>query len=123
VAEPSDKPAAWRRWLGIVLRASHLAAVTMLGAELLGAPLPRRPAAAVVLASGVALLIIEIMDARMRFNELAGFVALSKLAAVTWMVLDGEHALPVFWVVLFVSALVSHAPRRVRHWRPGRASS
>ncbi|HET7528473.1 MAG TPA: hypothetical protein VFK10_21215 [Burkholderiaceae bacterium] len=120
MAEPSNKPAAWRRWLGIVLRASHIAAVTALGAALLGAPLARLPAAALVLASGAALLVIEAVDARMRFHELAGFVALSKFAAVAWMVLDGERALQAFWVVLVVSALVSHAPRRVRHWRPGR---
>ncbi|HEU5295580.1 MAG TPA: hypothetical protein VFU71_12395 [Burkholderiaceae bacterium] len=123
MVELSDKPAAWRRWLGIVLRASHLAAVVALGAALLGAPLARLPAAAIVLASGIALLAIETLDARMRFSELAGFVSLLKLAAVAWLALDADGSLPAFWIVVFVSALVSHAPRHVRHWRPRRTSS
>jgi hypothetical protein len=122
VAEVPDKPAAWRRWLGIVLRASHLAAVVALGAALLGAPVARLPAAAAVLASGIALLAVETLDARMRFGELAGLVSLLKLAAVAWLVLDADGALAAFWIVLLVSALVSHAPRRVRHWRPRRPS-
>jgi len=121
VAEPPDKPAAWRRWLGIALRAFHLAAVVWLGAALLGAPLGRVPAAAAVLATGAALLAIETIDERMRWDELAGFVSLLKLAVVAWMVLDAERAPQLFWIVLFVSAIVSHAPRQVRHWRPGRS--
>lgn len=120
MVEPSSKQAAWRRWLGIGLRSAHLAAVTALGAALLGAPLARLPVAAMVLASGLALLIVETLDARIGFSELAGVVSLLKLAAVAWMALDAAHAVPLFWAVLGVSALVSHAPRRLRHWRPGR---
>ena len=123
MAEPQDRPAAWRRWVGIALRAAHLAAVAWLGSALLGAPLDRVPAAAAVLASGAALLAIETIDARMRWDELAGFVSLLKLAAVAWMVLDADLAPQLFWVVLLVSAIISHAPRQVRHWRPGRPLS
>ena len=67
------------------------------------------------------MLAIETIDARMRWDELAGVVSLLKLAAVAWMALDAERAQQLFWTVLFVSAIVSHAPRRVRHWRPGRS--
>jgi hypothetical protein len=114
-----DKPAAWRRGLGLTLRAAHLAAVTWLGAALLGAPVSLGAATAIVLASGVALLAIETFDARLRWNELAGVVSLGKLAVVAWMALDAARAPALFWLVLFVSALSSHAPRRWRHWRPG----
>lgn len=116
----TDRPAAWRRWLSIALRAAHLASVTGLGAVLLGAPLPLLQAGAAVLCSGVALLALEIADARLRCNELAGLVSLAKLAVVAWMVLDPAHAASLFWGVLCVSAVSSHAPRHWRHWRPGR---
>lgn len=121
VTADATTPAAWRRWLSIVLRAAHLAGVIVLGAVLLGAPLPLLPAGAAVLCSGVALLALEIADARLRCNELAGLVALAKLAVVAWMALDPAHAASLFWGVLIVSAVSSHAPRHWRHWRPGRA--
>jgi hypothetical protein len=110
------KLAAWRRGLGIALRAAHLGAVTWLGAALLGAPVPLGQATAIVLSSGAALLLIETLDARLRWNELAGGVSLAKLAVVAWMALDPARAPLLFWVVLFASALSSHAPRRWRHW-------
>ncbi|MFI4932976.1 MAG: hypothetical protein ACHP83_22240 [Burkholderiales bacterium] len=121
VTANADKPAAWRRWLSIALRAAHLAGVIGLGAVLLGAPLPLLQAGAAVLCSGVALLALEIADARLRWNELAGLVSLAKLAAIAWMALDPALAAGLFWGVLFVSAVSSHAPRHWRHWRPGRA--
>jgi len=126
VADPStspsaDKPAGWRRALGITLRAAHLGAVTWLGAALLGAPVSLVQATTLVWVSGVALLAIETIDARLRWHELAGVVSLSKLAVVAWMALDTARAPLLFWLVLFGSALCAHAPRRWRHWRLGRA--
>ena len=121
VTADAAKPAAWRRWLSIALRALHLASVIGLGAVLLGAPLPLLQAGAAVLCSGVALLALELADARLRWNELAGLVSLAKLAVVAWMALDPARAASLFWGVLVVSAVSSHAPRHWRHWRPGRA--
>jgi len=117
---PADKPAAWRRWLGIGLRCAHLAGVVLLGATLHGAPLDLRIGAVSTLLSGAGLLAVEWADARIRLTELAGAVAWLKLAAVAWMALDSSSALALFWLLLMVSGLVSHAPRRLRHWRPGR---
>jgi hypothetical protein len=78
-------PVARRRWLGIMLRALHLAAVTLLGAALLVPPVSTRWAEGAALASGLALLAIEIADGRVRLAELAGAVVLCKLALVAWM--------------------------------------
>lgn len=114
----SDKPAAWRRWLGIALRTAHLASVVLLGAALLGAATPVTPAAAYAAASGAALLAIERIDGRIGLLDLAGLVSLAKLALVAWMALDVARAPTLFWCVLVVSALSSHAPRWLRHWRP-----
>lgn len=103
-----------------MLRALHIAAVTLLGAALLAAPVSTRWAAGATLASGLALLAIENADGRLRLAELAGAVVLCKLALVAWMAADPAVAGWLFWVLLIGSALSSHAPRPVRHWRPGK---
>jgi hypothetical protein len=119
------KPAEWRRWLGIVLRSAHLAGVVWMGAAYVGTAAPAVGAggmaaghtgALLVLVSGVALLLSEWFDGRIRLGELAGAVVLAKLAAVAWMALGGAGAQPLFWAVLVLSAISSHAPRELRHW-------
>jgi hypothetical protein len=105
--------------MAIVLRSAHLGGLVLLGAALLGAPLEPRSGAAVTLASGLALFAAELADTRIRLGELAGLVVLLKLAAVGWMAWQPTVAPVLFWLVLAVSAVVSHAPRPLRHWRPG----
>jgi hypothetical protein len=114
------KPAAWRRWLAIALRTGHTAGVVLLGAALYGAAVPHGLGGGLTLVTGVALMVMERVDGRIRFRELAGAFALAKLAAVAWMALDGAAARALFWILLVLSGIVSHAPRPVRHWRPGR---
>jgi hypothetical protein len=109
------KPAEWRRWAGILLRAAHLVGVTLMGAELLGAT-TARGGAALTLASGIALFVSELADGRVRVRELAGAWVPAKLALVALAVAVPGLAAPVFWTVLVVSAVLSHAPRGLRHW-------
>lgn len=115
----SAKPAEWRRWVGIVLRSLHLAGVVWLGAALLGAPVGEG-GGWLTLASGVGLLASELVDRRVALGELAGLVVLAKLAAVAAMLRWPVAALPLFWVLLGVSAISAHAPKALRHWRPRR---
>jgi len=104
------------RWLALVWRTAHLGAVVGLGAALLGAPLAIGTAAAIVLASGALLLGQDLWSGRLVVTELAGAVVVFKLLAAGWVSLRPEHALPVFWGLIAVSSLSSHAPKRVRHW-------
>lgn len=113
------KPAEWRRWLGIVLRAAHIAGVVLLGASLLGAPVGS-VGALLTLVSGLALLASELADRRVALTELAGAVVLLKLLLVAVMVAWPVAALPLFWGLLVLSALISHAPKGLRHWSPRR---
>ena len=113
--QPRAKPPEWRRWAGIVLRAAHLVGVTLMGAELLGAG-AARSGAALTLATGIALFVSELADARVRWQELAGGWVLAKLALLALAVAVPRLADPVFWAVLVVSAVLSHAPRGLRHW-------
>lgn len=112
------KPSEWRRWLGIALRSAHIAGVVLLGASLLGAPVGTAGALATLL-SGLGLLASELIDRRLALNELAGAVVLLKLALVAAMLAWPGAALALFWALLVLSAVVSHAPKGLRHWRPG----
>jgi hypothetical protein len=118
------KPPEWRRWLGIALRTGHIAGVVMMGAGVLGAvPRSLTFGTALVLASGLALLAAELIDGRVHLDELAGAVVVLKLVIVGWMAVDTARAQFLFWALLVLSTVVSHAPRRVRHWKPGRPTS
>lgn len=116
----SSRGSEAERWLALLLRTVHLAGVVALGASLLGAPVVRAVAGAVVLASGVWLLLQDLRAGRMALRELAGAVVLAKLLAMAWVAWADRHALEVYWALLVFSSLSSHAPKRWRHWAPGR---
>jgi hypothetical protein len=118
VTRPSWRESEVERWLSLVLRTVHVAAVVTLGAALLGAPLARGACGAAVLASGVLLLLQDLWARRIALGELAGAVVIFKLLAVAWVAWAHTHALVVFWVLVGLSSLSSHAPRRWRHWAP-----
>jgi hypothetical protein len=119
VSPRAAKPAEWRRWLGILLRTAHLAGVVWLGAALLGAPVG--PGGGwLTLLSGLGLFASELVDGRIAPWELAGAVVVAKLGIVVAMLTWPAAALPLFWGLLLLSAISSHAPKGLRHWRPGR---
>ncbi len=118
-AAPHAKPAEWRRWLGIALRSAHLAAVALLAAQLLGAGGAARWGAWATLATGLGMLASELADRRIHLGEVAGATVLLKLALVGAMALWPGAAPSLFWAVLVLSAVISHAPKGLRHWRPG----
>ena len=114
--EPRSKPAAWRRWAGIVLRSLHLVAVSWLALALFGGTGPATAAALLLVASGVLLLALELDDRRIRLDELAGLVVLGKLGLSAAIAAWPAGAAWLFWALVFVSSLASHAPREWRHW-------
>jgi hypothetical protein len=106
-----------RRWIIIVLRALHLVAVIALGALLLGAPAhpawPIGTVASAVLTTGFAMLILDVAADRRHLRTVAGLTALAKLALVGGLALSPAPWL--FWIVVAISAIVSHAPASFRH--------
>jgi hypothetical protein len=104
------------RWLSVVLRTAHLAGVVWLGAAVVsGQPADPR-ATALMAASGVALLLVDLRAGRIALRELAGAVVLLKLALVVWMAIDARQAGWIFWSLLAASSISSHAPKSWRHW-------
>lgn len=104
------------RWFSVLLRSLHIVGAVWLGAAVLGAPLDHRAPAALVLASGVSMLVLDLRAGRISLRELAGASVLGKLLLVAWMALDPAHAAWALGLLLLVSSVTSHAPKNVRHW-------
>ena len=107
------------RALSVALRTSHLVAVVWLGAGVLGAPVAIGLASAFVVGTGLALAAIDLLARRISLRELAGAVVLLKLALSAWMGWQPQHATWLLVAIVVVSSLAAHAPKPVRHWRPG----
>jgi hypothetical protein len=105
-----------RRWLNLSLRTAHLAGVVLLGAALLGSG-GIMTGAWLTLLSGFGMFAGDAWANPAHAREVAGFGVLVKLALVAVMVVYPPIALPVFWSILVLSTLLSHAPGSLRHRR------
>jgi hypothetical protein len=105
-----------RRWLSISLRSLHLVGVVLLGVALLAGG-DRQTAGSLVLATGLAIYGMDLWCNPKHFGELAGIFILLKLLLVGTMLAFPAAAVPLFWVLVVASSLVSHAPGHFRHIR------
>jgi hypothetical protein len=103
-----------KRWLNLVLRGAHLIGIVLLGAGLLGSG-HTALGASITFASGLGMFAIDTWANPAHLRETAGFGVLVKLALVGVMIWDGSYALPIFWALLLLSTLLSHAPGSFRH--------
>ncbi len=111
----------------MLLRTVHIIAVVGLGAHLLGAvspPLwPPAGLAGAILSSGLAMFAIDLYHDRAHVRQVAGLAVLVKLALTAGLIVAPNLGLTLFWVLIVLSAIVSHAPKRFRHhvvFRPAR---
>lgn len=111
------KPPIFRRWLNVVLRGLHLAAVIVLGAALLGAPVAGGSAAAAVAITGISMFAVDTWSHPGHLREVAGIAVMVKLLLVGWMAIDDNLRPLLFWIVVLGSAFSAHAPARFRHRR------
>lgn len=105
-----------RRWLNLGLRTIHLAGIVLLGAALLGTG-GITTGAWLTLLSGVGMFAGDAWANPAHLREVAGLGVVVKLALVAVMAVYPPIALPVFWIILVISTLLSHAPGAVRHER------
>lgn len=105
-----------RRWLNLSLRTLHLAGLVLLGAALLDHG-EVSGGAWLILISGLAMFIGDLWANPAHVREIAGCGVMLKLALVALMAFQPAHALPIFWVILVLSTLLSHAPGALRHQR------
>jgi hypothetical protein len=103
-----------KRWLNLGLRTLHVAGIVLLGAALLGAT-DASLGAGLTFVSGLGMFASDTWANPFQLREVAGCGVLLKLALVAWMALQPALALPIFWLILFISTLLSHAPGALRH--------
>jgi hypothetical protein len=126
VSDPSRGKKATRRhvpggrWLSVALRATHLMCVVALGAAVHGAQfsgVDARTLGLLVFGTGIALLGLDLYTYPHHLHEVAGQSVLVKLLLVAGIALSETARLPLFWLVVFWSAIFSHAPGSLRHRR------
>lgn len=107
-----------RRWLLNLFRALHIAGLVGTGAGLLGGAVDGG-FPYLLLGSGAAMVALDMLSNPEYLRQVAGAWVLAKLGLVAWLVLDTEQAPVLFWLILFLSVLVAHAPAGFRHrpWR------
>ena len=103
-----------KRWLNLALRTIHLGGLVLLGASLLGAS-HTGLGAAITLVSGLLMFATDTWANPGQLREVAGFGILVKLLLVGLMAWQPGWALAIFWLVLALSTLLSHAPGALRH--------
>lgn len=97
-----------RGWFNLSLRAVHLSGIVLLGAGEV------RTAAWLTLISGFAMFAGDAWVNPAHLREVAGCGVLAKLALVAVMAAHPPLALPMFWAILVLSTLLSHAPGALR---------
>ena len=105
-----------RRPLNLLLRTAHLAGVVLLGAALLANSSPGAGIWLTVI-SGLLMFAGDVWTNPAHLREVAGTGVLLKLGMVTAMAVWPASAPAIFWAILVISSLLSHAPGALRHHR------
>jgi len=105
-----------KRWLNLAMRGLHLGGLVLLGAGLLGSG-HTALGAAITLFSGLVMFAGDTWANPAHLREVAGCGVVVKLLLVGLMAWQAAWALPLFWLVLALSTLLSHAPGAFRHRR------
>lgn len=106
-----------RRWISIVLRTLHLTGVVLAAAGVVGHAAPSVAGVLLMLVTGVALHALDLWHHPGLWREVAGIFVIFKLVVVLAMLMAPGAALPLFWLLVVSSSVVSHAPYAFRHNR------
>lgn len=115
---PERRTFPGKRWLNVGLRTVHLAALLLFGSALLGQGDPSI-GLILLLSSGGLMFVLDCWANPAHLRELAGLGTLLKLALLGLGAWQRDWLLPLFWVVLVLSTVLSHAPGPLRHRRLG----
>lgn len=105
-----------RRWLNVACRCVHVVGIILLGAALL-AGTSSMAGGVLTLASGLGMLALDTWRKPAHLAEVSGIGVLAKLPVVALMILIPAASLALFWSIVVVSMLLSHAPAVFRHRR------
>ena len=115
-AEPRRLPG--HRAIKIVLRGLHtLAAGVLVGAWLFEVPAESRSLTlALVIASGAAMLLIDLYESGAFLLQVRGLVLIGKIVTLTCLPLFGSLTGLALAVLFVVAVISSHAPSKVRYF-------
>jgi len=105
-----------QRWLNIALRTAHVTGVVLLGAALMN-ELPLNSGVYLTFVSGAGMFLIDCWSKPDQLRETAGAGVCVKLILVALMTLRPAWAMGLFWLILAISMVLSHAPGAFRHRR------
>lgn len=111
-----------RRWLGVALRAAHLAGVVGVGAGLVGGATADSHFSMLLVLSGLGMAALDAWSNPRWLAEPAGLSLLVKFALLGWFFFDEARRPALFWTILVFSVIFAHAPASFRHRgrrRPG----
>lgn len=104
-----------RRWLGVALRAAHLAGVVGVGASLVGGGVADSHFPLLLVLSGLGMAALDAWSNPRWLAEPAGLSLLVKFALLGWFLADEARRSALFWVILVFSVVFAHAPASFRH--------
>jgi hypothetical protein len=120
-ADPPPRFFRGQRWLNIGLRGLHLLGVAGMGAGYLVPAVAQDawlPYLVLTLATGVGMAMLDAWSDRHWLAQLSGQTVLFKLLLLALNPFWPAAGPALFTAVILISAMVSHAPARVRHYRP-----
>ncbi|WP_319244619.1 hypothetical protein [uncultured Propionivibrio sp.] len=119
-APPNEKPdrrdPPLRRWLNVACRSLHVVGIILLGAALL-AGTATTSGALLTAASGLGMLALDTWRKPAHLAEVSGLGVLAKLPFVALAAFIPSASLALFWSIVIVSMVLSHAPAAFRHRR------
>ncbi len=119
--DPPPRLFRGQRWLNIVLRGLHLLGVAGMGAGYLVPGVERDawlPYLVLTLATGIGMALLDAWSDRHWLAQISGQTVLFKLLLLALIPFWPAAGPALFAAVILISAMVSHAPAWVRHYRP-----
>lgn len=114
---PARRDFRGRRLIINLMRATHLVALAGFAAAVLAAGPDGWRWAIVLMLSGGSMMALDAWSEPGYLRQLQGLAMLVKLLLVMAMILWHDVQMALFWLLIVYSALLSHAPGRIRHWR------
>lgn len=106
-----------KAWVINCLRMLHLAGVVGVGATLLGGHPACDAFCLLMVGSGVAIIALDVWSNPAYLAQVRGLAMVVKVGLAFYLAFGAEDRVPVFWGILALSVLLSHAPGRIRHRR------
>ncbi|MDH3317741.1 MAG: hypothetical protein OER43_18500 [Gammaproteobacteria bacterium] len=107
-----------KRWVNVALRTAHLLGVAGMGGALLGgvAQTAWLPYLYLTLATGLAMMALELWSSAIYLLQVRGQATLLKVALLAAIPLTPGLEAPVVALTIVISGVVSHAPASVRYY-------